>query len=342
MAGMGSLRSGRLRVVGIAAGVALCGLPGTAAAAPGDGSPNVEEAAAQVERLLEDLGAAQAAVDDAGARVAAALARVEAQQQAQRTAQADARAADVAAQQAQGELAEARDDVATFARQSYMAGSTSPLLVSLLTADGPAQAMERAALLDAAGASRSTAVTTAVSAQDAAAAARAAATDALAEADRSQQAADAALASAEAVRDAAEQQVSDLRTAQAAMQDRLEEARAALAPPPATPPAPPATPAPTPAPAPTPGPAPAPPPAPSSGHDWDAVARCESGGNWSINTGNGYYGGLQFSQSTWAAFGGTAYAPRADLATKAQQIAVAERTLAAQGPGAWPTCGRNL
>jgi resuscitation-promoting factor RpfA len=77
-------------------------------------------------------------------------------------------------------------------------------------------------------------------------------------------------------------------------------------------------------------------------NNWDAVAQCESGGNWAVNTGNGYYGGLQFSQSTWAAHGGTAYASRADLATKAQQIAVAERTLDAQGPGAWPTCGKGL
>ncbi|GAA2445545.1 transglycosylase family protein [Streptomyces mauvecolor] len=68
---------------------------------------------------------------------------------------------------------------------------------------------------------------------------------------------------------------------------------------------------------------------------WDAVAQCESGGNWSINTGNGYYGGLQFSQSSWAAAGGTQYAPRADLATKGQQIATAEKLLAIQGPGAW-------
>ncbi|MFH8474718.1 transglycosylase family protein [Streptomyces sp. NPDC018000] len=68
---------------------------------------------------------------------------------------------------------------------------------------------------------------------------------------------------------------------------------------------------------------------------WDAVAQCESGGNWSINTGNGYYGGLQFSQSSWAAAGGTQYAPRADLATKAQQIATAEKLLDMQGPGAW-------
>ena len=77
-------------------------------------------------------------------------------------------------------------------------------------------------------------------------------------------------------------------------------------------------------------------------NDWDAVARCESSGNWAINTGNGYYGGLQFSQSTWEAFGGAAYAPRADLASKAEQIAVAERTLDRQGPGAWPTCGKAL
>lgn len=72
---------------------------------------------------------------------------------------------------------------------------------------------------------------------------------------------------------------------------------------------------------------------------WDKVAKCESGGNWSINTGNGYYGGLQFSPSTWAAYGGRRFAVRADLASRAAQIAVAERVLAAQGPGAWPVCG---
>jgi LysM repeat protein len=68
---------------------------------------------------------------------------------------------------------------------------------------------------------------------------------------------------------------------------------------------------------------------------WDAVAECESSGNWSINTGNGYYGGLQFSQSTWNAFGGQEYASRADLASRDQQIAIAEKTLAGQGWGAW-------
>ena len=75
----------------------------------------------------------------------------------------------------------------------------------------------------------------------------------------------------------------------------------------------------------------------ASASTWDSVAQCESSGNWSINTGNGYYGGLQFSQSTWAASGGLQYAARADLATKAQQIAIAENTLAGQGWGAW-TC----
>ncbi|WP_319641448.1 transglycosylase family protein [Brachybacterium squillarum] len=74
---------------------------------------------------------------------------------------------------------------------------------------------------------------------------------------------------------------------------------------------------------------------------WDKVAQCESGGNWSINTGNGYYGGVQFSKSTWKAFGGTAYASTADLATKAEQIAIAKRTLKTQGPGAWPVCGKK-
>ncbi|MFE3020048.1 transglycosylase family protein [Streptomyces sp. NPDC059256] len=71
---------------------------------------------------------------------------------------------------------------------------------------------------------------------------------------------------------------------------------------------------------------------------WEKVAACESTNQWTINTGNGYYGGLQFSQSTWEAYGGREYAPRADLASKAQQIVVAERVLKGQGPGAWPTC----
>ncbi|MDJ0382783.1 transglycosylase family protein [Streptomyces sp. G-G2] len=74
---------------------------------------------------------------------------------------------------------------------------------------------------------------------------------------------------------------------------------------------------------------------------WDKVAACESTHNWHINTGNGYYGGLQFTQSTWRAFGGTSYAARADLATKDQQIAVAEKVLGSQGPQAWPVCSKE-
>lgn len=74
---------------------------------------------------------------------------------------------------------------------------------------------------------------------------------------------------------------------------------------------------------------------------WDRVAKCESGGNWKINTGNGYYGGLQFSASTWRAYGGGKYASHAHKATKAQQIAIAKKVLKGQGPGAWPVCSKR-
>lgn len=77
----------------------------------------------------------------------------------------------------------------------------------------------------------------------------------------------------------------------------------------------------------------------ASGNDWDAVAQCESTGNWSINTGNGFSGGLQFTPSTWQAYGGTGAAQNA---SKAEQIRVAENVLAGQGKGAWPVCGKNL
>lgn len=76
--------------------------------------------------------------------------------------------------------------------------------------------------------------------------------------------------------------------------------------------------------------------------EWDAVAQCESGGDWSINTGNGYHGGLQFHPDTWNGHGGQEFAPTADQATKEEQIIVAERVLATQGKGAWPTCGTGL
>jgi resuscitation-promoting factor RpfA len=75
---------------------------------------------------------------------------------------------------------------------------------------------------------------------------------------------------------------------------------------------------------------------------WDKLAQCESSGQWRINTGNGFYGGLQFLPATWLDFGGGAFAPRADLATREQQIIVAERVLAKQGWNAWPECSRKL
>ncbi|WP_322613431.1 transglycosylase family protein [Dermacoccus abyssi] len=71
---------------------------------------------------------------------------------------------------------------------------------------------------------------------------------------------------------------------------------------------------------------------------WDRVAHCESTGNWHINTGNGFYGGLQFTQQTWRGFGGGQYASSAHLATREQQIAIAQKVLRVQGPGAWPVC----
>jgi hypothetical protein len=85
--------------------------------------------------------------------------------------------------------------------------------------------------------------------------------------------------------------------------------------------------------------APSPTPASSGGVNWSAIAACESGGNWAASTGNGFYGGLQFTEQTWLGYGGGRYASSANLATPAQQIAVAQRVLAGQGIGAWPTCG---
>jgi nucleoid-associated protein YgaU len=80
----------------------------------------------------------------------------------------------------------------------------------------------------------------------------------------------------------------------------------------------------------------------ASARTWDRLAGCESGGNWSINTGNGFYGGLQFTRSTWNGFGGGRYASRADHASRSEQIQIAEKVLDAQGWGAWPACSRKL
>ncbi len=97
----------------------------------------------------------------------------------------------------------------------------------------------------------------------------------------------------------------------------------------------------TPQPRPAARPKPAPPPI-SGDAVWDLLAQCESSGNWAINTGNGYYGGLQFNIGTWAGYGGMAYAPRPDLATRVEQIAVAARLRAARGYAPWPACSSKL
>jgi hypothetical protein len=78
------------------------------------------------------------------------------------------------------------------------------------------------------------------------------------------------------------------------------------------------------------------------GSVWDRLARCESGGNWAINSGNGYYGGLQFDVATWSAYGGTKYAARPDLATREEQIAVGEALYAKRGFQPWPSCRVKL
>ncbi|WP_030436416.1 transglycosylase family protein [Actinoplanes subtropicus] len=79
----------------------------------------------------------------------------------------------------------------------------------------------------------------------------------------------------------------------------------------------------------------------ASSVNWDAIAQCESGGNWGISTGNGFYGGLQFTKGTWRAYGGTKYAPTANKASRSEQIAIAEKVLRGQGIGAWPVCGKK-
>jgi multidrug efflux pump subunit AcrA (membrane-fusion protein) len=340
---------GRLAIVGFAAAIGLGLGSGAASAAPSNPSDGelsaaqqaANDAAAQVGQMLEQLGEAQSAVDSARAQAAAARGRYEGALASYQTAQAAADQAQAAAVSAQQDLSVARADIASFARSSYMLGSTSPHMRALFTSDGPAQMLERAALLDAVGHGRSDVLDEVTLVEQQAADTSAVARSAVDQAATLHEQATVALASADQLESEARQTAAGVQAQQAAMQTQLDQVRTTLV-----------TlqsqrraaeqPAPPPSPAPTGSTAPAPPaPAPAD-HDWDAVAQCESGGNWSINTGNGYYGGLQFSQSTWNAFGGAAYAPRADLATKEQQIAVAEKVLAVQGPGAWPTCGRSL
>ena len=264
--------------------------------------------------MLVQLGEAQSAVDSARAQAAVARGQYEGALASYQSAQAAADRAQAAALDAQQDLTVARADVAAFARSSYMLGSTSPHMRALLTSDGPAQMLERAALLDAVGHGRSDVLDEVTIIEQQAADTSAVARTSLEQAATLEEQAAAALASADQLESEARQTAAAVQAEQAAMQTQLDQARTTLvtlrsqrsaaeqpAPRPPSPPTGSTAPAPT-APAPT---APAP-----TGHDWDAVAQCESGGNWSINTGNGYYGGLQFSQSTWDAFGGAAYAPR--------------------------------
>jgi Transglycosylase-like domain len=333
----------RAASVVLTAAIGLLAVPGTASAQPGSPSDGrlstaqqaADDAAAQVGQLLAQAGTAQKAVDSAHALAVAARGEYQATLASYRSAQATAAAAQAAAAQAQQDLAGARADVAAFARSSYMTGSTSPRMQAVLSSGSPAQMLERAMLLDVAGRNRSDVLDRVAVVQRQAAAASAQAQTTVAQAAVLEQQAATTLASAEQAETAATQKAAAVQAQQAAMQMQLDQARTTLVALQAQQTV--AQPAPQPAAQAVPVSAPA-----SGTHDWDAVARCESGGNWSINTGNGYYGGLQFSQSTWNAYGGAAYAARADLATKSQQIAIAEKVLVGQGAGAWPICGRNL
>jgi hypothetical protein len=330
----------------------MCVLPGSASAAPSTPSDAqvsaaqqaADAAAAQVGRTLTELGAARAAVDSAAAEAAAALGRHEATLAAYRSARTAADTAQAAAEQARLDLAAARDDVAAFARSSYITGTTSPGMQALLTSADPAQMLERAALLDAAGGRRSDVLNRVAVVQGQADDAATVAQDAVAEATVLEQESAAALTSASRIESAARRSAEAFEAQQAAMEAELQEARETLVTlqRQRTAVQPVARPSSAPSSGPGGGSSSGGPAQHAPAHDWSGVAMCESSGNWSINTGNGYYGGLQFSPSTWAAFGGLAHAPRADLATPAQQIAVAEKVLVVQGVGAWPTCGELL
>jgi hypothetical protein len=357
-AGVGTGRTAPRRLISRSAGVALAAaiglvvVPGTASAAPSNPSDvqlnnaqqAADDAAAQVGQILGQLGAAQAEADSAHAHAAVALDEYEGKLASYQNAQTAADAAQAAALTAEHDLAVARGNVADFARSSYMLGSTSPLMQALLTSGGPAQMLERAALIDAAGHGRSDVLDQIAVVQQQAADTSAVARTALAQAAALEEQAAAALASANEVEIEARQRAAAFQAQQTAMQTQLQRARTTLvalqgqrsaaqqgAPRPSSSSTSSGG-----------GPSSGGPAPDATTHDWNGVAQCESGGNWSINTGNGYYGGLQFSQSTWDAFGGGAYAPRADLAARSQQIAIAEKVLAVQGAGAWPVCGRNL
>ena len=219
--------------VAVAAALFLAVTPGTASARPVNpsdaqiSSAQATQTAAEqaVGAITAELATAQSAVSDAQARSAIALDVFEGKQADYDAARTAADAAAAAAEKADDELAGARADLASFARESYMQGSTDPSLVALTTADGPAQMLERAALLDAAGSHRSDVVDRSTTAQQQATAADAAARTALQQAADLQQQAQQALATANALETGARQQAADVKARTATLQQQLDAAR---------------------------------------------------------------------------------------------------------------------
>ena len=226
------------RLAGVVAAAAVClvAVPGTATAAPvnpSDGQISQAQqaqaaAAAQVGSLSAALADAQAQVDAARAQSAIALDTFQGKQAEYEAAQAAADAAAAAAQQARAELADARADIAAFARQSYVQGGTSASLEALMTADGPAQMVERAALLEAAGSHQGDVVVAVTAAEQTATAADAAAQTTLGQAATLKEEAADALATASALEAGARQQAAGLAAQQATVQQQLDQAQQTL------------------------------------------------------------------------------------------------------------------
>jgi cell wall-associated NlpC family hydrolase len=226
------------RLAGVVAAAAVCLTlaPGTADAAPtapsdaqiGQAQQAQTDAAQQVGALSAELATAQARVDAARARSAIALDTFQGKQAEHEAAQVTAAGAAATAQRARDDLAVARAHLADFARQSYLRGSTAPTLEALVTADGPAQMVARAVLLEAAGAHQGDVVVQVTAAEQQATAADAAAQDALAQAAALREEAADALAAAEALETGAREQAAALAARQASLQQQLEQAQQAL------------------------------------------------------------------------------------------------------------------
>jgi peptidoglycan DL-endopeptidase RipA len=228
---------GRTAGIGLVVAACLGAAPGLAAAQPtdpGDGQISAAQSAAdaaaqQMGAVTAQIAASQAKVDDAHARAALALDQYEGKQEQYETAQKAAQAADAAAEKAEADLDAARAAVASFARDSYMSGSTDSGMQSLLSSGSPAQMLERAALLDAAGDHRSDVVAQVTVAEKKAQATLAEAKDTLTEAAALKQQAAGALASANALEVSARQEQASFQAQQATLQAQLDTARQKLA-----------------------------------------------------------------------------------------------------------------